>query len=77
MVIGLKSVLIKCLEFYQCIPGNFHNYCRFYPTCSEYMKISIDRFGCVKGCFLGFKRLIRCHPFGRSGYDSVPEENIK
>lgn len=55
------------------IPGPFHKLCRYTPTCSEYMKQSIIRFGTIKGLKLGFKRILRCAPWGGMGYDPVPE----
>ena len=68
----MTKLLIKLINLYQSIPLNCHYHCRFYPTCSEYMKISLERFGLVKGLFLGFKRLLACHPFGKKGIDLVP-----
>ncbi len=50
-----------------------HN-CRFLPTCSEYTHEAIEKHGKVKGSWLGFKRICRCHPFGGSGIDNVPEK---
>jgi putative membrane protein insertion efficiency factor len=47
--------------------------CRFHPTCSCYMATSVERFGFFKGVWLGLKRLGRCHPWGGSGVDEVPE----
>ena len=47
--------------------------CRFYPSCSEYGLSAIRRFGAVKGGYLALWRIIRCNPFGRGGYDPVPE----
>ena len=46
--------------------------CRFYPTCSEYMYIAVERYGALKGFWMGLKRLMRCQPFCRGGYDPVP-----
>ncbi len=46
--------------------------CRFTPTCSEYMLQAIQLHGVLKGVYLGVKRLLRCHPWGKSGYDPVP-----
>jgi putative membrane protein insertion efficiency factor len=46
--------------------------CRFYPSCSEYTRQAIERYGVVDGVWLGVKRLVRCHPFNPGGYDPVP-----
>ncbi|MDD5813110.1 MAG: membrane protein insertion efficiency factor YidD [Bacteroidales bacterium] len=46
--------------------------CRFTPTCSEYMRQAIIKHGPLRGLWLGIKRLMRCHPWGGSGYDPVP-----
>lgn len=48
--------------------------CRFQPTCSTYAKTAFQRFGFLKGFRLSFKRLVKCHPWGSSGFDPVPEE---
>ena len=46
--------------------------CRFQPTCSSYMIDALKKHGPFYGLFLGLKRIGRCHPWGRSGYDPVP-----
>ena len=56
-----------------CISPLFPSCCRFYPTCSEYGRIAIKRFGILKGGFLTAKRIFRCRPGGGHGYDPVPE----
>ncbi|XDA98858.1 membrane protein insertion efficiency factor YidD [Sulfitobacter sp. LCG007] len=49
-----------------------HN-CRFQPTCSAYALEALDRHGAAKGGWLALRRILRCHPWGASGYDPVPD----
>lgn len=46
--------------------------CRFYPTCSEYTRIAIEKYGFIRGVWMGIKRISRCRPGGGCGYDPVP-----
>jgi hypothetical protein len=46
--------------------------CRYVPTCSEYAKIAIEKYGPMKGGYMAVKRILRCHPFHKGGYDPVP-----
>lgn len=46
--------------------------CRYSPTCSQYSLEALKKYGIIKGVSLTFKRLIKCHPWGGSGYDPIP-----
>jgi hypothetical protein len=46
--------------------------CRYTPTCSTYAVQAIEKYGPIKGIWLGLKRISRCHPWGGSGYDPIP-----
>ncbi len=72
---GVRIALfaLRCYKAYLSVL--FAGTCRFEPTCSQYAYQSIERFGVLRGIWLGSKRLARCHPFsGKFGYDAVPEE---
>ena len=68
----LIFVVISLIDFYKyLISPILGNNCRFLPTCSQYTKDSIIKFGLIKGVFLGFKRIIKCHPWGKSSHDPI------
>ena len=73
----MKKILISIIQLYQKIPFSSHNSCRFIPTCSNYAIEAIDRFGSIKGSYLTIRRILRCNPFGKSGYDPVPIKEKK
>lgn len=71
----MKKILIKIIDFYQknislwFASKNIN--CKFYPTCSEYTKQAINKYGAIKGIFLGINRILRCNPFSKGGYDPL------
>ena len=73
----MKKLLISMIKLYQKIPGNFHYKCRHIPTCSNYAIDAINEYGSLKGSFLAIKRILRCNPFGTSGYDPVIKKENK
>ena len=71
----------KALAFLLCLPIVFYQTCispftpatcRFTPTCSEYAKQALKKHGPIKGLYLAIWRILRCNPWGGSGYDPVP-----
>ncbi len=73
----MKYLGIYLVKFYQtAISPYLGNNCRHQPTCSQYMIEAIEEWGFFKGVLLGIKRLSKCHPYGTSGYDPVPKNQI-
>ena len=64
------KIEIKLINFYQKnISINLGKRCIFYPTCSEYTKQAVDKYGIIKGNILGLKRILKCNPFSHGGVD--------
>lgn len=69
---NIRKLFILPIIFYQrLLSPMLPSSCRFTPTCSEYTKQAIIKYGIIKGTFLGIKRISKCHPWGKSGYDPV------
>lgn len=74
---GITFVLWLVIRFYQiAISPLKPGCCRYYPTCSTYTLQAIEKYGPLKGSWLGLKRILRCHPFHKGGYDPVPQISI-
>ena len=72
----IKQLIILLIRFYQkCISPFLPNVCRYKPSCSAYFIEALQIHGVIKGSILGIKRIMRCHPWGGSGYDPVPQKN--
>jgi len=69
----MKKVCIFLIEFYQknISPLKGVSTCRFIPTCSEYAKQAYQKYGFFKGTYLAVRRILRCHPFCKGGYDPL------
>ncbi len=69
----MKILLTMLIKFYQkWISPLKPPTCRFIPTCSNYALEAVEKYGALKGSFLTIKRLLKCHPFHKCGYDPVP-----
>jgi len=73
----MKRLILATLDFYRwwispAMHAVFPSGCRYHPTCSEYASEAIECHGALRGTWLATRRLLRCHPFGGSGFDPVP-----
>ena len=71
----MKKIMINIIRFYKKHISIFFEKwgikCKFYPTCSEYSIQAIEKYGVLKGIFLTIKRILRCNPFSKGGYDPL------
>ncbi len=70
----MKKMLIYLVKFYKKFlsPLKGHACCIYTPTCSAYAIEALEKYGALKGSFLAIKRILRCNPFAKGGYDPVP-----
>ena len=71
----MNKILLKLINFYKKNISLFLEtkgiHCKYEPTCSEYAKQAIEKYGAKKGCILAIKRFLRCNPFSKGGYDPL------
>lgn len=71
----MKNLCIKLITWYQKTISVWleskNIKCKYYPTCSEYTKQAIEKYGVLKGVMLGMWRILRCNPFSKGGYDPL------
>lgn len=71
----MKKILIVLIKIYKKtiskILSKMGFHCKYYPTCSEYTMQAIQKYGVVKGGYYGAKRIIKCNPFSKGGYDPL------
>ena len=74
----LIKVLCLFIRAYQYLISPFIKpCCRFYPSCSQYTLRALNQWGIIKGLWMGLKRILRCHPWSKGGYDPVlPNDEI-
>ena len=85
MIASAVKFVIRCLiRFYQRFISPLLHFgagplggCRFHPTCSNYALEALETHGVIRGCWYGICRILRCHPWGGSGYDPVPQARAK
>lgn len=70
----MKKILIQLIKIYRkyISPLKGRSTCIYVPTCSQYAIEALEKYGVVKGSYLAVKRILRCHPFHKGGYDPVP-----
>ena len=71
----MKKILLKLINFYKKAISPWLSskgvHCKFYPTCSEYSKQALEKYGVGKGSLLSLKRILKCNPFSKGGYDPL------
>jgi putative membrane protein insertion efficiency factor len=69
----VRQALVALIRVYQVLTRPWMPpICRFHPSCSDYTLVAVRRFGALRGGWMGFLRILRCHPFHPGGYDPVP-----
>ena len=68
----MRKLIVAFLRLYKwALSPLLPSACRYHPTCSDYMRQAVEKYGPVRGVWMGIKRLARCHPFHQGGLDPV------
>ena len=68
----MRKLIVAILRFYKlALSPLLPSACRYYPSCSDYMRQAVEKYGPVRGVWMGIKRIARCHPFHQGGLDPV------
>ena len=71
----MKALIIKIIDFYRNYLSSLKiSSCRYYPTCSQYTREAVEKYGVFRGLTKGALRILRCHPFSKSTYDPVEQK---
>ncbi|WP_081643641.1 membrane protein insertion efficiency factor YidD [Nosocomiicoccus massiliensis] len=74
----MKKIILRMIRFYQrYISPMSPPSCRFYPTCSQYAIEAVEEHGAFKGSYLAIRRILKCHPLHKGGFDPVPPKKKK
>ncbi len=77
-MVHMKKIILQMIRFYQrYISPMSPPSCRFYPTCSQYAIEAVEEHGAIKGSYLAVRRILKCHPLHKGGFDPVPPKKKK
>ncbi len=69
----MKKLVLAAIDAYKlCLSPLLPPACRYHPTCSQYCREAVERYGALRGLWLGLRRILRCHPLRPGGFDPVP-----
>ena len=70
----MKRVIIYLIKLYKKTPISSHSMCKYYPTCSTYAIDALEEYGSIRGSIMTIKRILRCNPLSKGGYDPVKKK---